>query len=100
MKRLTVGLMTCLTIISCSSSTLAKKLKTRAFNKRTYRFCSPVEVKEPWGKLCYRVCSRSIISRCMKTKLIIEDLKDPEVHKKFLFGSFIARKRASDPASR
>ena len=100
MKKLTVGLITSLMIISCSSSTLAKKLKTRAFDKRTYRFCSPVEVKEPWGKLCYRVCSRSIISRCIKTKLIVEDLKNPEIHKKFLYGSFVAKRRAGDPASR
>ena len=100
MKRLIAGLMTFSMIIGCSSNISAKKLKTRAFDKRTYRFCSPVEVKNPWGKLCYRVCSRSIISRCIKTKLIVEDLKDPEIHKKFLFGSFIARKRASDPASR
>ena len=100
MKKLIAVLMTFLMTIGCSSNTLAKKLKTRAFDKRTYRFCSPVEVKEPWGKLCYRVCSRSIISRCIKTKLIIEDLKDPEVHKKFLFGSFIAKRRAGGPASR
>ena len=100
MKKLIVELTIFLMITSCSSSISAKKLRTRAFQKRTYRFCSPVEVKEPWGKLCYRVCSRSIISRCMKTKLIVEDLKDPEIHKKFLFGSFIAKKRAGGPASR
>jgi hypothetical protein len=100
MKKLIAGLMIFLMITSCSSNISAKKLKTRAFQKRTYRFCSPVEVEEPWGKLCYRVCSRSIISRCVKTKLIIEDLKDPETHKKFLFGSFIAKRRAGGPASR
>jgi hypothetical protein len=100
MKKLILGLMIFSMTIGCSSNTLAKKLRTRAFDKRTYRFCSPIEVKNPWGKLCYRVCSRSIISRCIKTKLIVEDLRDPEVHKKFLFGSFIARKRAGAPAGR
>ena len=74
--------------ISCSSNTLAKKLKRRDFLKRTYRFCSPVEVESAWGKLCYRMCRRTILGNCVKTELIIEDLTDEKIHRKFLFGGF------------
>jgi len=100
MKRLILKLMICSMITGCSSNTLAKKLKVRDFPLRTYRFCSPVEVTEPFGKLCYRVCLKSLLSRCLKTSLIIEDLSNPEIHKKFLFSNFVIKRRAGDPASR
>ena len=93
MRELIAYLMIIVMSISCSSSTLGKKLKERGFLKRTYRFCSPVEVDDPWAKLCYRVCKRTILGNCVKTRLIIEDLTDPEVHKRFLFGAFSITKR-------
>ena len=93
MKELILYLMITVMITSCSSNTSAKKLKERGFLKRTYRFCSPVEVSDPWAKLCYRVCKRTILGNCVKTRLITEDLTDPEVHKRFLFGAFSITKR-------
>lgn len=88
MKGLIHLLMIIVMSISCSSSTSAKKLKRRGFLKRTYRFCSPVEVEDAWGKLCYRMCRRTILGNCIKTELIIEDLADEKTHRKFLFGGF------------
>jgi hypothetical protein len=78
--------------ISCSSNISAKKLKRRDFLKRTYRFCSPVEVEDAWGKLCYRMCRQTILGRCVKTELIVEDLTDEKTHRKFLFGGFSIKK--------
>ena len=88
MKGLIHLLMIIVMSISCSSNISAKKLKRRDFLKRTYRFCSPVEVESAWGKLCYRMCRRTILGNCVKTELIVEDLTDEKIHRKFLFGGF------------
>ena len=84
---------------NCSSNISAKKLKIRDFKFRTYRFCSEVERPDYVGKLCYRVCTRTILKRCIEKKLIVEDLSDPRTHQKFQFGNFRVRK-ASDLAGR
>jgi len=92
MKSWIALLMIFLMSTGCSSNILAKKRKIRAFAYRGYRFCSEVEVSPPWGKLCYRACTRTIFNRCLETKLIVEDLSNPEIHKKFLYHTFSVRK--------
>ena len=96
MKRLIALSMICLMNIVCSCSILAKKQKTRAFAYRGYRFCSEAEVSPPWGKLCYRTCLKTIFNRCVETRLIVEDLSQPETHKKFLYNVFSVRKTEFD----
>ena len=75
--------------LSCSSTTLAKRLEVRAFNQRTYRFCDPRETPDPIGKLCYRYCTWTFVGKCRKTMLIVEDLSDPEVFNRFRNAGFM-----------
>jgi hypothetical protein len=66
-------------------------------NKRTYRFCSPKEVKNNWGKLCYRFCAERtiVLKKCKKKTLIIEDLTNQETYNKFLNAEFMISVRKS-----
>lgn len=76
-----------MTFSSCSSKTLSPA----KFQSRSYHFCTKQEVDNYQGSLCHRYCtSRRLISKkCRKTKLIIEDLKDINIHNKFGDAEFL-----------
>lgn len=66
---------------------MLSKESARRFQKRTYRFCSPGEIDDNVGKLCYRYCYRKLLRR--KCKLIVEDITTPEGYAKFLSAGFV-----------
>ena len=80
---------------SCSGWT--KKMSPPRFEVRTYRFCSPLEVEDPQGKLCYRFCSKKtlVLKKCKETELIIEDLSVLSTYEKFFQTGFLIMKRGT-----
>ena len=82
-------------ISTFSCSNLAKKLKPPNIRVRTYRFCSFKEMKDPFGKICYRFCSEKtlILKKCKKTELIVEDLSKPQTYQKFFNAGFLIKIR-------
>jgi len=73
---------------ACSSSTFYPHKVT----KRVYRYCSPKEVKEYVGKICYRYCKKKrILGSCKEYGLVVENHSLKEIHDKMLAAEFKIR---------
>jgi hypothetical protein len=87
MKKLTLSL-----LILLLSSACASPIPLKPFSERWYRPCTEKDIPDYVGKYCYRYCAKTNwLDYCSKYEYIVEDMKDPAVHNKFIAAGFLLK---------
>jgi hypothetical protein len=77
-------------LILILNSACASPIPLKPFNERWYRPCTERDIPDYVGKFCFRYCKKTNMwNYCSQYDYIVEDMKDPAVHNKFIAAGFL-----------